>query len=339
MPRLARRFSRLALGALLLACLHIGSAAADNPVPFIDADGQRGYQRYLDEGFHRVFAISEHGGYGAGWGNSTIEGATSTAMTNCGKRDPGGPCRIYAVDGYVVWGKDPDALPRYADAPKLGAFIPSDYTPVRGPQVAAGLVIWSHGYLPGVDSTTTQPQGYVARLLAQGWDIYRYNREYIAQMHKEIAEMIDSIEAARRAGYKKIVIAGQSHGAWISLEALARGAPLDGVISVSPAHHGSPPSSAARSDFRELLRQIRKRNDAHIPLVIALFQNDGYDPGGRFADIPDLLGDTAIPLYFIDRPADLSGHGAGNSAKFNERFGGCIVQFVTASPYAAGHCQ
>ena len=339
MPRLARRFSQLAPGALLLTCLHIGGAAADDSVPFIGADGQRSHQRYLDEGFHRVFAISEHGGYGAGWGNWTIEGAEKTALANCAKRDPTGPCRIYAVDGYVVWGKDPAALPRYADAPKLGLFVPSDYTPVRGPHAAAGLIVWSHGYLAGVDATQGQPQGYVSRFLARGWDVYRYNREWIDQRPKEIAGMMDSIEAARRAGYRKIVIAGQSHGAWISLEALARGAPVDGVISVSPAHHGSPPSSAARSDFRELLRQIRKRNDPQIPLVIALFQNDSYDPGGRFADIPDLLGDTAMPLYFIDRPADLSGHGAGNSAKFNERFGGCIVQFVTASPHAAGQCH
>ncbi len=333
-----RRLATVLFVGLLLAS-STGEAAEDGDVPFVSANGQRLYQHYRDEGFHRVFAISEHGGYGGGWGYSTIDAAAKVATSNCGKRDPSGPCRIYAVDGYVVWGKDPGALPRYADAPKLGAFLPSDYTPVRGPHAAAGLIVWSHGYRRGVDATQGQPQGYVSRFLAQGWDVYRYNREYIDQVPTEIDEMIKSVEAARRAGYTKIVLAGQSHGAWISLEALARGAPIDGVISISPATHGSPPSAAARSDFRELLRHIRRRNSADIPVVIALFQNDSFDPGGRFADVPDLLGDMAIPLYFIDRPAELSGHSAGNSYKFNDRFGACIVNFVTASPRARGDCH
>lgn len=339
MRRLATtRYVTAALMALLLTSPRLGHAG-DDTVPFVKDDGQRTYRTYLEQGFHRVFVISEHGGFGAGWSNSTIDGAEKTAMANCATRDPVGPCRPYSVDGYVVWGKERTAIPRYAEAPKLGLFIPSDYTPVRGPQAATGLIVWSHGYLPGVDATQGQPQGYVSRFLARGWDVYRYNREWIDQRPKEIAGMMDSIEAARRAGYAKVVLAGQSHGAWISLEALANGAAIDGAISVSPARHGSPPSSAARSDFRELLRQVRKRSDAGIPLLIALFNNDSFDPGGRFADVPDLLGNTAMPLYFIDRPADLSGHGAGNSAKFNERFGGCIVQFITASPHVAGQCQ
>lgn len=325
--------------ALAVVVPHKPAAADSGGVPFINAAGQRLYQHYTDEGFHRVFAISEHGGYGAGWDSSTIDAAAKTATRNCDKRDPSGPCRIYAVDGYVVWGKNPGALPRFADAPRLGAFIPSDYTPVRGPHAATGLIVWSHGYRRGIDETQGQPQGYVSRFLAQGWDVYRCNREYIDQVPTEIDDMIKSVEAARRAGYATIVLAGQSHGAWISLEALARGAPIDGVISISPATHGSPPSAAARSDFRELLRHIRRRNSADISLVIALFQNDSFDPGGRFADIPDLLGNTAIPLYFIDRPAQLSGQGAGNSYQFNDRFGACILRFITVSPRSPGQCR
>ena len=331
------RMCWLIFGVLTLAGTQ--RVRADEPIPFINADGQRSYTTYLNQGFHRVFAISPGGGYGSGWSFSTIDGAKKLAFENCQKRDPGGSCAPYSIDGYLVWQQDAAAIPRYAAAPKLGLFILSDYTPVRGPKAAAGVIIWSHGYFRGIDATQGQPQGYVSRFLAAGWDVYRYNREYIDQPHKEIVEMIDSIVAARQAGYAKVVIAGQSHGAWISLTAFAREAPVDGVIAISPATHGAPPSSAARSDFRELLRQMRKRSAPDLPVAIALFEQDAYDPGGRFADVRDLLGDANFPLYFIDRPAELTGHGAGNNTKFNERFGPCIARFVLEAPHAAGECR
>jgi dienelactone hydrolase len=324
---------------LIISVTVATGALADEPVPFLKPEGQQAYANFLNQGFHRVFAISPGGGYGSGWSNSSLDGAKKIAFENCQKRDPGGSCAPYSIGGYVVWQQDAAAIPRYAAAPKLGLFVPSDYTPVRGPKVAKGVIIWSHGYFRGIDATQGQPQGYVSRFHAAGWDVYRYNREYIDQMHKEIAEMIDSIAAARQAGYAKVVIAGQSHGAWISLEAFARNAAVDGVISVSPAHHGSPPTSGARSDFRELLRQMRKRSAPDLPVVIALFDKDSYDPGGRFADIRDMLEDAKFPLYYIDRPAELTGHGAGNGASFNERFGPCIARFVLDTPHAAGNCR
>jgi hypothetical protein len=338
MSTMTSRCRRAALMVALIAAVAPPVLAAE-PVPFLGPEGQADYQHFQVAGFHRAFAISEGGGYGLGDGWPTLEGATQRALEGCQKRDPRGKCAVYAVDGYVVWGKDPASLPRYAAAPKLGAFIPSDYTPVLGPEKAAGLIIWSHGYLPGVDATQGPPQGYVARFEAVGWDVYRFNREWIPQIHTEIQLMMDSIKAARAAGYRKVVLAGQSHGAWASLEALARDAPVDGVIAVSPARHGSPPTSQARSDFRQLIRDIRSRNAADIPLVIALFQNDSFDPGGRFADVPDILGGSAVPLYLIDRPAGLTGHGAGNGFAFNRRFGPCIIQFVLETPHSPGHCE
>src|SRR5258708_23158768 len=326
-------------GLFVLTPLQNAARVEPDAVPFLGADGQRSYGAFLTQGFHRVFAISPGGGYGSGWGHPSIDVAKKTAFENCQRRDPTGTCAMYSVNGYVVWGQDAGAIPRYAAAPKLGLFLPSDYYPVRGPKAAAGVIIWSHGYFRGIDATQGQPQGYVSQFHAAGWDVYRYNREYIDQMHKEIAEMVDSIVAARRAGYAKVVLAGQSHGAWISLEAFARDAPIDGVISISPATHASPPSSRARSDFRQLLRHIRKRNSSDIPGVIALFENDIYDPGRRLAHIPDTLGHPTLPLYFIDRPAELTGHGAGNNSKFNERFGPCITRFIVETPHAPGDCR
>jgi predicted esterase len=334
------RYTVAALIAGVL-CLLAAMALAQAPerVPHVGDDGQRSYRNYLNQGFHRVFAISEGGGYGSGWGYSSIDQATKIATENCQKRDARGSCKPYSINGYVVWDKDASAIPRYADAPKLGRFIPSDYVPVRGPQTAPGVIVWSHGYFRGIDATQGQPHGYVSRFLAAGWDVYRYNREWVNELYADIQGMIESVAAAKAAGYKKVVLAGQSQGAWISMEALAKGIQADGVIATAMARHGAPPSSAARSDFRQLMRDIRSRGATSIPVVLTLFDRDDYDPGGRFVDVKDILADSAVPLYFIGHPPDLPGHGAGSNSKFNERFGPCIFRFIASSPPAPGDCK
>lgn len=312
---------------------------ATGEVPFLKSEGQRDYERYKLAAFHRAFYISEGGGYGAGTNGSTPESAHRIAKQNCEKRDPKGVCRPYSADGYVVWNKDPASIPRYADAPKLGRFIPSDYTPVAGPQRAKGLIVWSHGYRRGSDATASQPHGYVSRFLADGWDVYRFNREWVTQSSADVQDMIDSVAAARAAGYKKVVLAGQSHGAWSSLAALGRGVQADGIVATAPATHGSPPSRAARSDFQQLLRDIRSRNAADIPVVITLFEDDSFDPGGRFADVKSILGGTAIPLKFIEHPSGFKGHSAGDDNRFNDVFGRCIFSFIARAPTATEDCK
>ncbi|MGQ0662132.1 MAG: hypothetical protein ACT4P2_00825 [Pseudomonadota bacterium] len=336
-----RRAIAVAL-SLLVATGPWLAAAQTGPeqVPHVDERGQRYFEeRFPLAGFHRAFAVSGSGKWAAWLGASSLEDAKQRALANCQKDSPA-PCALYAVNGYVVWGKNPDDIPlRSPSAPNVGRFIASDYYPVRGPQAAKGVVIWSHGYRSGVDATKTQPHGYVSRFHAAGWDIYRYNREWVNQIHIDIQGMVDSVAAAKAVGYAKVILAGQSQGAWTSLEALARGADADGVIATAPARHGAPPSSAARSDFRQLLRAIRSRNAANIPLVITLFQNDDFEPGGRFADVAELLVGSTIPSYFIDRPADLPGHGAGANLRFNDRFGPCIFRFVTQAPPTPGDCR
>lgn len=325
----------------VVAAVSLAAAApclAQERVPHINDEGQRSYRNYLNQGFHRVFAISENGGYGAGWGSSALDGAMKIAMENCQKRDAKGPCKPYSVNGYIAWGKDPNSLPRYAEAPKLGRFIPSDYTPVQGPQKAKGLVVWSHGYRRGVDATQGMPHPYVSRFLATGWDVYRFNREW-AQTEADINDMVVAVDAAKAAGYKKIILVGQSHGAWSSLAALSKGVKADAVIATAPAKHGDPPSREARQDFRQLMRDVRSRGAADVPVVISLFEGDAFDPGGRFADVKDILGGSSVPLYFIEHPSELPGHGAGANEKFNNRFGPCILRFVTSAPPAPGDCK
>jgi hypothetical protein len=42
------------------------------------------------------------------------------------------------------------------------------------------------------------------------------------------------------------------------------------------------------------------------------------------------LGTRAGAFLFLDRPEQPTGHGAGNTSTFNDRFGPCLLRFATA---------
>lgn len=102
----ARRNLAPVLMSVLLA-VPPGVAVAADKVPFINDDGQRVYRHYVEEGFHRAFAISESGGYGSGFGFSCMDAAIRREIVNCEKRSVKGACKLNGLDGYTVRGKDP----------------------------------------------------------------------------------------------------------------------------------------------------------------------------------------------------------------------------------------
>src|SRR5690606_5113174 len=125
--------------------------------------------------------------------------------------------------------RDPLSIPPVdPDAQPIGALTPSPYYPRRGPRAALGLVVWSHGVLAGSDNTQFPPHGYVNRLRDAGYDVYDFDRRW-PEYRKDLATLQAAVGEARAQGYQRIILAGQSVGAWLSLEAAARGAPVDAV--------------------------------------------------------------------------------------------------------------
>jgi pimeloyl-ACP methyl ester carboxylesterase len=129
-------------------------------------------------------------------------------------------------------------------------------------------------------------------------------------------------------GYRRIVLAGQSAGAWVSLAALARGAPVDGVISISAAHHGEVKNMRdtgfARSEWRKLVESI-----APGPrLVLVQFAEDTFDVGGRMEVARSVFAKSGVQALIIDHPAGFEGHYAGSVPAFPLKFGTCIDAFV-----------
>lgn len=146
-------FLRMTVAALALGvlCLFAAAVLAQTPerVPHLGEEGQKAYQNYLTLKSNRAFAISERGGYGTGFDLPTPEAAMRNAMPGCQRRDPGGSCKVYSLNGQVVWGKsEAEALRQVAGAQRP----PADTSPEPAPPGDDSVPLtWSKArvYIPG----------------------------------------------------------------------------------------------------------------------------------------------------------------------------------------------
>jgi hypothetical protein len=81
-----------------------------------------------------------------------------------------------------------------------------------------------------------------------------------------------------------------------------RGAPADGVVSVSAAHHGEVKDmrdlSFARSEWQQVVRGIKPGPR----LVVVNFINDAYDVGGRMDDAKAAFAASGVDAIVIANP-------------------------------------
>ncbi len=294
----------------------------------LSTNAQRSYEAYQLLGPHRAFATTADGSPfdWAGVAGADPGKAADSVLKVCEERSKG-KCTLYAVNNVVLNGRDWKAVappPR----PAIGRLRPEFYWDNKGPQAAAGLIVWSHGYMLGVDATVSAPQGQVANFTMNGYDLYRFDRQYIRDWPGDATALVDAVKQAKAMGYRRVILAGQSAGAWVSMAATMRGAPVDGVISVSAAHHGevkdmSDPSRA-RSDWQQVVRGIKPGPR----LVVVNFDGDSYDVGGRMDDAKSAFSASGVDAVVISSPAGFKGHGAANGRPFPQKFGTCIHTFI-----------
>jgi hypothetical protein len=176
-----------------------------------------------------------------------------------------------------------------------------------------------------------------------GWDVYRFDRDpRYDRLDWATRKLSEGVRLLRAAGYRRVIAAGQSRGAWHSLEALREDGLLDGVIAAAPARHGTWDRSSTvgvsgLDDYRTLIRRIA---GAHVPVALFVFTNDPYDPdpATRAAYAREQLGAGGTPLLMIDRPSGLTGHSGANGAVFNRRFGACVLGFVATPSTGPAAC-
>jgi pimeloyl-ACP methyl ester carboxylesterase len=314
--------------ARFLAVLVVAGAASPAMSQQLNADALRSYGEYQTLAPHRAFALAPDG-RGNSWSGASGADparAVESVLKRCEERAKS-PCTVYAVNNIVLVGRDWKTAPPPA-LPPIGRLRPEPYWENKGPQAAAGLIIWSHGYMSGRDATSSAPQAQVSNFTAVGYDLYRFDREWIRDWPGDATALADAVRQAKAMGYRRVILAGQSAGAWVSMAAAMRGAPVDGVISVSAAHHGEVKNmrdiSVARSEWHQLVTGIKPGPR----LVVVNFTGDSYDVGGRMDDARSAFAASGAQAIVISDPPDFSGHGAAYDSAFGRKYGACIKNFI-----------
>ncbi|MCK6450498.1 MAG: hypothetical protein L6R19_06520 [Alphaproteobacteria bacterium] len=335
-----RRLRARAAGLLLLLLAFPGPAPAQSPPPAgLGAGGIAAFERYRQLGFNKVFAANRDGKWSyRQHADKTVQALVEETLQSC-NRDARQSCRVLSVNDRDTASRDALSLPE-TEAPALGPLNAAPHYPIRGPAIAAGILIWSHGVLTGADNTRHPPQGYVNRFRDAGYDVYKFDRRWPSH-GKDLGTLRSAVETARQAGYRRVILAGQSAGAWLSLAAAAQGASVDGVIAAAPARFGKEISSTRREKNRDELGPVLEvLAGRDLPVAIMFFAGDDYDPGGRSQVVQTLVSRASrARIMLIDGPPGITGHGGGGSSKFVLEYGACLAEFLleeTRSPPCAG---
>jgi len=211
---------------------------------------------------------------------------------------------------------------------------------ILGPKAATGAVIWSHGRSLTEEDSKSPTPGYIETFRLQRWDAFRFNRARDNDSLRAGAHALAWFAAILKArGYRTVVFAGQSYGAFMSLMAADISNDVNAVIAVAPAAFGPVGENAKMgalnaSRLYPLLEHVRRAN-----IMLFYFQDDIYDPGGRGQRSEQILSERQKAHLVVDRPIGLETHWAGSTKEFATRFGSCIVDFARYGDGAAPICQ
>jgi len=210
--------------------------------------------------------------------------------------------------------------------------VPEDAEPL-GPDAARGVVVWSHGRSVHAEDSLSPAPPYLLAFRAAGYDVLRFDRpravDALALSGGRLAREAEALEAA---GYRRVVLAGQSFGAFLALIAAGLTDAADAVVATAPAAYGSFHDSHGTwlHNARQLWPLLEGVRSARV--LLAFFHADAYDPGGRGGRSAEILAARGLPHLVLDQPADLPGHGAAGTGLFVRRFADCLVRFADRPP-------
>jgi pimeloyl-ACP methyl ester carboxylesterase len=208
---------------------------------------------------------------------------------------------------------------------------------MRGPEQAKGVVLWNHGR--GNTAASEKAAPLVALFAERGWDVWSLYRGWSADDRRQAMLMVgQGVEKMQAKGYRRVVLMGQSAGAYASVEAVRYDYPVEAVIALAPAAFGSFSGSTAGSNWREndnTLRTVWERfENKKVKVVAAYFTDDdfyeGRHPHVRGPWLQQTMSKFGLPHLVLDQPsaAPLIGHHAGQSWTFARRYAPCILAFV-----------
>jgi pimeloyl-ACP methyl ester carboxylesterase len=203
-----------------------------------------------------------------------------------------------------------------------------------GPEKARGLMIWNHG-ISGTAEQYKAPPALALRLLhARGWDVIKLNRNNLGgnasnlTLPRATERTETEVRAQLARGYRRVVLAGQSFGGYVSLETAAASRDVFGVVAMAPGVTSFGVNRLDPSITERLITEVKARRLALVfPQGDALFDNRVRGPGALRA-----LANRPAPYLVIDETATtISGHDGGTGGRFALRYGPCLADFLDAA--------
>jgi len=204
--------------------------------------------------------------------------------------------------------------------------------PSHGPERANGVIIWNHG-ISGSTQSWMAPAPPAFRLLqARGWEVIMLKRHHGAEgdnaLYRTVQRTLEEAAALKKSGYRKVVLAGQSFGGYVTLEAVDTSSDIDAAIALAPGVRSS--SAAGRLDASVTDRILQRARVGRVALVFpkddALFN---YLERGESAQA--ILSRRSLPYLLLDETSGISGHGGGVTGRFALRYGLCLADFLAAA--------
>lgn len=213
-----------------------------------------------------------------------------------------------------------------------------------GPGKAKGLVIWNHGYSP--DKLAPEKVPPVMQYFAEaGWDSYHLQRHPIIGVSKgkPIAGatqdlttplILHVLERPEVRAYSRIILMGQSRGAFAAIHTGSLKPKIHGILPLSPAAFGDAGKSKEWRQNDTYIRELwEKYKDSGILVAAGFFSGDDWfetqQPNVRGPYAEKRLTELGVANFIINQPTyhDMQGHGGGQSWEFARRFGPCLQQF------------
>ena len=207
---------------------------------------------------------------------------------------------------------------------------------LKGPERANGVVIWNHG-ISGTTQSWMAPAPPVLRLLqGRGWDVLMLKRHHAAEtdntLYRTVQRTLQEAVTLKKSGYRKVVLAGQSFGGYVTLEAVDTSPEIDAAVAFAP---GVRTGGAGRLDPATIERILQR---AKVGRVALLFPKDdalfGYLERGASANA--ILSRRTLPYLLLDESSGITGHGGGMTGRFALRYGLCLADFLASTTLPVG---
>lgn len=299
-------------------------------------------QHYRGAVPHAAFAFAQGEDARAAWalssGHASPEEAEREAMASCERqlrrmsRPLNAPCRLLASDGRILGGP---SIP--TEQGSLGPFSRSAFHLHRGPDHAEGVVIWGHGYGGAREDMRGAPlPGFLTGLNEAGYDILRFDRvPGDDALYVTLPRLVRALPQLRAAGYRRVILGGQSRGGWQAMLAAAeRPGLVDAVLASAPAAHGEVGASAearaqALEDFRRVLAGLRA---TPLRVMVMLFEEDEFDPdpNQRAQAVVAMAGAREAPALVLWPQGPARGHSAVGDWRFTRDYAACVLTLLRA---------